>query len=89
MALGASAARVRKQILVSTLRLAVVGVVLGAAASILTARLLASLLYATSPWDGVTYIAMAVSLLAVAGAAGYLPAVRASRVSPLVALRSE
>ncbi|HEY3707646.1 MAG TPA: ABC transporter permease [Terracidiphilus sp.] len=89
MALGASAARVRKQILVSTLRLAVVGVVLGAGASILTARLLASLLYATSPWDGVTYIAMAVSLLAVAGAAGYLPAVRASRVSPLVALRSE
>jgi ABC-type antimicrobial peptide transport system permease subunit len=89
MALGASASHVRRKVLVSTLRLAVIGVVLGAGVSIMTARLVASLLYATSPWDGVTYVAMAVSLLAVAAAAGYLPAVRASRVSPLVALRAE
>jgi predicted permease len=89
MALGASAARVRKHVLVSTLRLAAIGVVVGAAASIATSRLIQSLLFATSPWDGVTYVAMAVALLAVAALAGYVPALRASRVSPLVALRAE
>jgi predicted permease len=89
IALGASAAHVRKQVLVSTLRLAVIGVVLGAAASIATSRLIQSLLFATSPWDGATYIAMAVALLAVAALAGYVPALRASRVSPLIALRAE
>jgi predicted permease len=89
MALGASASHVQKQILVSTLRLAAIGVVLGAAVSIMTAKFVASLLYATSPWDAVTYVGMAVALMAVAGAAGYVPALRASRTDPLVALRAE
>jgi predicted permease len=89
MALGASAAHVRKQVLVSTMRLAVIGIVVGAGLSIGTSRLLASLLYSTSPWDGVTYCAMAVALLGVAAVAGYVPALRASRVSPLIALRAE
>jgi ABC-type antimicrobial peptide transport system permease subunit len=89
MALGASAARVRKHVLVSTLRLAAIGVVVGAAVSVETTRLMASLLYQTSPWDAVTYFAMAVALLAVAALAGYVPAMRASRVSPLIALRAE
>jgi predicted permease len=89
MALGASAAHVRKQVLVKTLRLAAIGVVAGAVVSITTSRLLASLLFNTSPWDSVTYIAMAVALLSVAAVAGYVPAVRASRVSPLIALRAE
>ena len=89
MALGASASHVRKRILLSTLRLAAIGVVLGAAVSVMTARLVASLLYATSPWDAATYIGMAVALMAVAAVAGYVPALRASRIDPLVALRSE
>lgn len=89
MALGASAAQVQKRILTNTLRLAAIGVVLGGAASIVTARFIASLLYATSPWDGLTYGAMAVALLAVAAIAGYLPALRASRIDPLAALRTE
>jgi len=89
MALGASASHVRRRVLMSTVRLAVIGVALGAAVSIETARLIASLLYATSPWDTVTYCAMAVALLAVAAIAGYVPALRASRIDPLVALRSE
>jgi predicted permease len=89
MALGASASHVRRRVLMSTLRLAVIGVALGAAVSIETARLIASMLFATSPWDTVTYCAMAVALLAVAAIAGYVPALRASRIDPLVALRSE
>ena len=89
MALGASAHHVRQQILRSTLRLAFFGIVTGSIVSIATARLVASLLYAASPWDGATYTAMIVALLAVAGLAGYLPAMRASRISPLVALRAE
>lgn len=70
-------------------RLAAIGVVAGAIVSMGTARLVAALLYATSPWDGATYCGMAVALLAVAAVAGYLPAMRASRISPLVALRAE
>jgi len=88
MALGASAGLVERQVLVSTLRLTLIGVFLGAFASLATARLIASLLFATSPWDGVTYVAMAVALLAVAAFSGYIPARRASRISPMVALRA-
>jgi predicted permease len=88
MALGASAGAVQRQVLVGTLRLALVGVVLGAAASLATAHLIATLLYATSPWDSVTYIGIAVGLLAVAAFSGYIPARRAARISPMVALRA-
>jgi predicted permease len=88
MALGSSAGRVQRDVLLSTVRLAVVGIVLGCAASVFTARLIATLLFATSKWDVATYGAMAVLLLIVAGLAGYLPARRASRISPLVALRT-
>jgi ABC-type antimicrobial peptide transport system permease subunit len=89
MALGASANHVQQRILKSTLRLALIGIAVGAAVSIATARLVASLLFATSPWDAATYCGMAVALLAVAVISGYLPARRASRISPLVALRAE
>ena len=89
MALGASAALVQRQVLARTLRLAIAGIVLGLAASLMAARLMASLLFGTSPWDAATYIAMGVVLLAIAGLSGYLPARRASRISPLVALRAE
>ncbi len=88
MALGATMGRVQRQVLGSTLRLAIVGIVLGAAASIAVAKLIASLLFATSPWDVATYAAMAGTLLAVASIAGYLPARRASRIDPMVALRA-
>ena len=88
MALGASASMVQRQVLSGTLRLALIGVVLGAAASLASAKLLATLLYATSPWDGITYIAIAVGLLAVAAFSGYIPARRAARISPMVALRA-
>ncbi len=88
MALGASAGHVQRRVLAGTLRLAMIGVVLGAAASLAVARLIASLLFATSPWDGFTYIAMSVVLLAVAALSGYIPARRASRINPTVSLRA-
>ena len=88
MALGATAGHVQRQVLSGTLRLAIIGVVLGAVASLATAKLIASLLFATSPWDAATYIAMAIALLAVAAVSGYIPARRASRINPTVALRA-
>jgi ABC-type antimicrobial peptide transport system permease subunit len=88
MALGASAGIVQRQVLARTLRLALIGVVLGAALSIPFARAMSSLLFATSPWDAATYISMAIGLLAVAGISGYIPAFRASRINPTVALRA-
>ena len=88
MALGASAGTVQRHVLAGTLRLAIIGVVLGAAASIAGARLIASLLFETSPWDALTYISMAIALLAVAGVSGFIPAFRASRINPTVALRA-
>jgi len=88
MALGASAGIVQRHVLAGTLRLALIGVVLGAAASFAGARLIASLLFETSPWDAATYVSMAIALLAVAGLSGYIPAFRASRINPTVALRA-
>jgi predicted permease len=88
MALGASTGRVMRDVLANTLRLAVVGIGLGAAASMGLARLIASLLYFTSPWDVQTYLIMVLGLLAVALVSGFFPARRASRVSPMTALRN-
>jgi predicted permease len=87
MALGATSGRVQRQVLISTLRLAVAGILLGAFASLVTGRLIASLLFATSPWDETTYAAMTFTLVTVAFFSGYLPARRASRIDPLTALR--
>jgi len=88
MALGASASHVQSRVLFSTLRLAVIGVLIGAAASIAAARVISSLLFATSPWDAFTYLGMAVLLLGIAALSGFIPARRASRINPTVALRA-
>ncbi len=88
MALGASMGRVQRQVLGGTLRLALIGIAAGAAASLAVARLIASLLFDTSPWDVGTYLGMAFVLLLVALISGYIPARRASRIDPLVALRA-
>ncbi|MGA7243673.1 MAG: ABC transporter permease [Terracidiphilus sp.] len=88
MALGASAGIVRRQVLAGTIRLTLIGIVLGAAASIAGAQLISSLLFGTSPWDVGTYLGMSAALLAVAAISGYIPAFRASRINPTVALRA-
>src|SRR5512146_1403705 len=70
-------------------RLTLLGVAIGAAASALAARALGHLLYGIGPTDPVTFVAVAVLLVAVALVASYVPAARATRVDPVVALRTE
>jgi len=89
MALGASTGRVQRDVMLNTLRLAAVGMVLGTAASLAAGKMLTSLLFGTSPVDPMAYLGMAVAIGAVAAAAGYLPARRASRLDPMVALRTQ
>ena len=88
MALGASRGRVQRAVLGRTLGLVGAGLAVGMIASLAAARGIASLLYGTEPSDWVTYVGMSALLLGVAVVAGYLPARRASRVNPLVALRT-
>jgi predicted permease len=89
IALGASRVRVQMGVLGKTLALVGVGLVVGTLASEVVARLIASQLFGTQPTDAATYIAMAALLVAVALVAGYLPAWRASRIHPMVALRNQ
>ena len=89
MALGATQGRVLVGVLTKTLRLTLMGIALGIVASFVVARLIASLLFGTTPTDPATFAGMAALLCAVALIAGYLPARRASRIDPMVALRAE
>lgn len=66
-----------------------IGVTIGLAASLAIARLISTLLYGLTPNDPLTIVLAASLLLMVAGLAGYLPARRAARVDPMVALRCE
>lgn len=88
MALGAGAGSVQRRVLSETLRLTVAGVLIGTVGSLAVARLIASLLFDTSPWDAVTYFAVAAAMVAVAALSGYFPARRASRIDPAAALRA-
>jgi ABC-type antimicrobial peptide transport system permease subunit len=88
MALGASTGRVQRQVLASTLRLAFAGMVLGTFVALAISKAIASLLFATSPWDLPTYLGMTLVLMLVAGISGYIPARRASCIDPMEALRS-
>src|SRR5882724_8608604 len=88
MALGASVGRVQRDVLAGTLRLAFAGMALGTLLALGVARLISSLLFATSSWDVPTYLGMAIALLLVAAVSGYIPARRASGVNPMEALRS-
>jgi predicted permease len=89
MALGANPRQVRRMVVFQGMKLALVGVIIGVASALAFARLLSSLLFGVKPWDPVTIILVAVLLSAVTLLATYLPARRASRVDPMVALHYE
>jgi predicted permease len=87
MALGAAQSGVMGLILRQGMQLVAIGVVIGIAASVLVSRALSTLLFGVSPLDPVSLGTASLVLILVALAACYLPARRASRVDPLVALR--
>jgi putative ABC transport system permease protein len=89
MALGARSVDVLRLILRQGLTATLVGVVIGVVGSFATARTIQSLLFDVKPTDPLTFIAVAASLIGVAGLACYIPARRATKVDPLVALRYE
>jgi putative ABC transport system permease protein len=89
MALGAKRADVLSMILSQGMRVAAVGIVAGLALAYGLTRLLTTLLFEVSPTDPKTFALVAVTLGAVALLACYLPARRATRVDPLVALKEE
>jgi ABC-type antimicrobial peptide transport system permease subunit len=89
MALGASARTLQAGILGQTLGLAAIGMALGGVASWILARALSGLLFGVTSGDPVTFVAMLAMITAVAGFAGYVPARRASRIDPMVALRAD
>src|SRR6202142_1923232 len=89
MALGATAGGVQRSVLLQTLRLGAIGMGIGIVASLLFADALRSLLFGVNAADPLTFAAMLVILTIVAALAGYIPARRASRIDPIIALRSE
>lgn len=89
MALGATPRAVFRLVIGDALRMAAVGIALGLAGSILVARSLATLLFGVAPHDPGTFAVTAGVLMAVAALASFLPARRATRVDPMVALRGD
>ena len=89
MALGARGGDVVRLIGTSGVRLALAGTILGAVGAFALTRFLSGMLFGVSSLDPLTFLAMAATLIAVTLFACYIPARRASRVDPLVALRYE
>jgi predicted permease len=86
-ALGGDRSAILRLVLTQGLKTAAIGVVLGLAASIALARFLQSLLFEVAPRDPAVFAGVAIVLFAVAIAACYIPALRATRVDPMIALR--
>jgi putative ABC transport system permease protein len=89
LALGAGHGDVFRQVVGQGMRPVLIGIVVGIAAALLLARLIASLLYGVRPSDPLTLVVVAILLAAVAATASFIPARRATRVDPMIALRYE
>lgn len=89
MALGATPGRLVGLVVGGALRLAVIGVAVGLAASYALTRSLSALLFGVTPTDAPTFIALPLFITFVAVAASVVPALRAGRVDPMTALRGE
>ncbi|HET7248260.1 MAG TPA: ABC transporter permease [Gemmatimonadales bacterium] len=89
LALGADTREVLGLVLVQGLRLTLVGVAIGLVAAFGVTRVMKNMLFGLSSTDPLTFIAISILLVGVALVASYLPALRATRVDPVVALRTE
>jgi putative ABC transport system permease protein len=89
VALGAGPGNIIRLVVRQGMQLTGIGIVLGLACAIALTRVMASLLFGVSPTDALTFAAVPVLLAAVAFAATAIPAWRATRVDPMVALREE
>jgi putative ABC transport system permease protein len=89
MALGAQRGDVLKMTVIQALRLVGFGLGIGLVAAFILTRVMASLLFGISATDPLTFISISLVLLAVALLASYIPALRATRVDPMIALRAQ
>jgi putative ABC transport system permease protein len=89
MALGADPNQVRRMVVFQGMQLNLVGVIIGIGCSLALTRLMKSMLFGVKPWDPETIIIVVILLTFVTLVAAYLPARRASRVDPVIALRYE
>jgi ABC-type antimicrobial peptide transport system permease subunit len=89
MAMGAQRGDVLGMVIGSGMKLALAGVAIGVAGALALSRLLQAMLFEVTPLDPPSYVVTAAVLLAVAALASFVPARRATRVDPLVALRTE
>ena len=89
IALGAHDRQVRRMFVRQGVALAAVGVTCGLAGGAFVTRLMATLLFGTSPLDPITYGLVSLGLVAIAGLASYIPAYSATRLDPVRSLRGE
>jgi putative ABC transport system permease protein len=89
LALGATPTSMMGLVLSQSARLTIPGLLIGVVLALAFARVLSSFLYEVGTLDPITYIAVAVLFLAVALAAAYVPARRATLVDPLISIRNE
>jgi putative ABC transport system permease protein len=89
MALGATPASVRRLVIGESAKLLLLGLAVGIPAALVLTRFMSTLLFGVAPTDPLTFAVVALLLAFVTLAAAYLPARRAMRVDPVIALRSE
>jgi predicted permease len=89
LALGADASRVKKMIILQGIRVAIVAIIVGVSFALNLSKFIAAFLFSVKPWDPVAFVTVPLLLAAVAIAAVWFPARRASRINPVEALRYE
>src|SRR6185295_5763619 len=89
MALGATGSRVTRMVMRETMLVVLIGVLIGCGTAVAITRLVSSMLFGLQPTDPETILFAVLLMIAVGALAGYVPARRASKVDPMIALRYE